>query len=306
MNERIPLQLYVLLAMLSVVWGCNWPILKIVLGEMAPMHFRSWCLGGGAVGLSLLALATRQSLAVPKGAWPALIAASLLNVGAGNICVAFGVPLLESGRAAILSFTFPVWGVIAGALIANEPLTRRRVVGVALGLAAVLVLIGDDLAALGRSPIGSSLMLGAAVGWAIGTAVMKRWPVRMPVLSYTAWQIGIPAIPIILIAAVNEQGSFNPFSLSLWPMLGVAYNVFICFVFCYWAWMKVATSLPVAVSSLGTLFVPVIGLISGALVLGERPHLSDYVALVLVVASMAVVLIPADVFSRRAKRAGAE
>lgn len=306
MSERIPLQLYLLLAMVSVVWGCNWPILKIVLGEMAPMHFRSWCLGGGAVGLSLLALAMRQSLAVPKGAWPALVASSLLSVGAWNLCVAFGVPLLESGRAAILSFTFPVWGVIAGALIANEPLTRRRVIGVVLGLVAVLVLIGDDLAALGRSPLGVSLMLAAAIGWALGTAVMKRWPVRMPVLSFTAWQIGIPAIPVVLIAAFNEQGSFNPLSLSLWPMLGVAYNVFICFVFCYWAWMKVATSLPVAVSTLGTLLVPVIGLMSGALVLGEQPQLSDYLALVLVVASMAVVLMPADVLSSRVQRAGAE
>ena len=305
MNERIPLQLYVLLAMLSVVWGCNWPILKVVLGEMAPMHFRSWCLGGGAVGLTLLALATRQSLSVPRGGWPSLIAASLLNVGAWNVCVAFGVPLLESGRAAILSFTFPVWGVIAGALIAHEPFTRRRVIGVILGLAATLVLIGDDLAALGRSPLGSALMLGAAIGWALGTAVMKRWPVRMPVLSYTAWQIGIPAVPIIFMAVLSEQGSFNPFALSLWPMLGLAYNVFICFVFCYWAWMKVATSLPVAVSSLGTLLVPVIGLISGAIALGERPHLSDYVALVLVVASLAVVLMPADVFRRRASAEGA-
>lgn len=299
MSDRIPLRLYVLLALISVFWGLNWPVLKIVLTEMAPLHFRAWCLGGGAAGLALLALAKRQSLAVPGGAWPILIGASLCNVGVWNVCIAFGAPLLESGRAAILAFTFPVWGVIVGAMIGNERLTRRSVIGVVLGAAAMLILIGSDIAALGRSPVGAMLMLGAALGWALGTVLMKRWPVRMPMLSYTAWQLFIPAVPVILLAAFAEEGSFNPFSLSLPPLLGVAYNVLLCFIFCYWAWMTVATALPVAVSSLGTLFVPVLGMVSGALVLGERPHASDYVALVLVMGSLAAVLLPPGVFSRR-------
>lgn len=301
MSERITLRLYVSLALISLFWGLNWPVLKVVLTEMGPLQFRTWCLAGGAVGLALLALANRQSLKVPKGAWPSLVVASLCNVGLWNVCIAYGVPLLEAGRASILAFTFPVWGVIAGALIANEPLTRRRLLGVALGLAAILLLIGSDLAALGRSPVGALLMLGAAVGWALGTALMKRYPVNMPMLAYTAWQLAIPAVPVVLLALWGGEGGFNPFALSLWPMLGVAYNVFICFIFCYWAWMKLAVALPIAVSTLGTLLVPVIGLLSSAVLLGERPHLADYFALVLVLAALAVVLLPPNVFSRNAK-----
>jgi drug/metabolite transporter (DMT)-like permease len=76
-------------------------------------------------------------------------------------------------------------------------------------------------------------------------------------------------------------------------MIGVLYNMFIAFGFCYWAFTKIAQAAPAGVSGLSTLMVPVVGVFSGALVLGETPRWTDYTALVLVVGSLATVLIPA-------------
>jgi drug/metabolite transporter (DMT)-like permease len=71
----------------------------------------------------------------------------------------------------------------------------------------------------------------------------------------------------------------------------VLYNMFVAFIFCYWAWTKIVQSMPVGVSSLATSLVPVVGVFSGAVVLGEVPRLADYAALVLVVGALATVLV---------------
>jgi drug/metabolite transporter (DMT)-like permease len=61
----------------------------------------------------------------------------------------------------------------------------------------------------------------------------------------------------------------------------------------HWAWIKIATSVPVGVFSLSMLVIPVVGVISGMLFLGERPSWAEYVALVLVLASLFTVVLPA-------------
>ena len=181
----------------------------------------------------------------------------------------------------------------------KEPFTKRRALGCALGGAGLLLLLGEEIQAVGRSPLGAILMIGAAVSWAIGTIMMKRWPVSLPVSTFTAWQLLISVPPIILFAIIFESGTFNPFALSLWPMLGVFYNVFVAFIFCQWAWMKIVLIAPVGVSSLSVMMTPVVGVFSGMLLLGETPHWQDYVALVLVVTSLATVLMPAKPITPR-------
>ena len=70
------------------------------------------------------------------------------------------------------------------------------------------------------------------------------------------------------------------------------YNAVVSFIFCNWAWMKIATIAPVSVSSISMLMIPIVGVFSGMMVLGERPQWTDFAALALVVAALAVVLMP--------------
>jgi drug/metabolite transporter (DMT)-like permease len=135
-------------------------------------------------------------------------------------------------------------------------------------------------------------MVGAAASWALGTVMIKRWPVSLPTSSFTGWQMLLALIPIGSLALLHEHGTFNPFALSAWPMFGVLYNLLVAFLFCYWAWMKIALVAPVGVSSLSVMMIPVVGVFSGMLVLGETPHWQDYAALILVVGALATVLLP--------------
>jgi len=292
-QQTFPLHLVWLLVGLTLGWGINWPIMKAVVVEMAPMHFRTLCLFFGAGGLVTVARMSGLPIRIPKGQWPQTIIIALVNTMGWSIFAVYGVQLMASGRAAILGYTMPVWSVIIATWLLKEPFTKRRALGCALGGAGLLLLLGEEIQAVGRSPLGAMLMIGAAVSWAIGTIMMKRWPVSLPVSTFTAWQLLISVPPIILFAITFESGTFNPFALSLWPMLGVFYNAFVVFIFCYWAWTKIALIAPVGVSSLSVMLTPVVGVFSGMLLLGETPHWQDYAALVLVVTSLATVMMPA-------------
>ena len=293
--QTFPPHLAWLLVGLTLGWGINWPVMKAVLFEMAPLHFRSLCLFCGAAGLFVIARLSGLPIRIPQGQWARTIAIALVNTMGWNILAIYGVQLLASGRAAILGYTMPVWSVIIATWLLKEPFTKRRALGCVLGGAGLLLLLGEEIQAVGRSPLGAILMVGAAVSWAIGIIMMKRWPVSLPASSFTAWQLVVSVLPIALFAIIFETGTFNPFALSLWPMLGVFYNVFVVFIFCYWAWTRIVLIAPVGVSSLSIMMTPVVGVFSGMLLLGEIPHWQDYAALVLVVSALATVLLPAPI-----------
>jgi drug/metabolite transporter (DMT)-like permease len=290
--QTFPRQLIWLLVALSFGWGLNWPIMKVVIREMAPMHFRTMCLVGGAAGLFGVAWASGLPIRVPAGQWPRLIATGLVNMVGWNVFAIYGVSLMASGRAAILGYTMPAWGVLLSAWLLGEPLTRRRLCGMGLGMAGMLVLMGSELSAVGRSPLGALCMITAAITWALATVMLKRWPVDLPTTSLTAWQMAIGLGPILGVALAVEAGPFHPFGLSFWPMLGALYNIVVAFIFSYWAWTKIALQAPVGVSSLAVMMVPVIGVFSSALVFREMPRWPDYLALLLVVGSLATVMLP--------------
>ena len=104
----LPPSIIALVVLLTLGWGSNWPVMKVVMTEMAPLHFRALCLIAGAAGLFAIAQANRLTIRVPKGSWPRLVAIAAFNVAAWNVLAVYGVTFMESGRAAILAYTFPV------------------------------------------------------------------------------------------------------------------------------------------------------------------------------------------------------
>ena len=298
---HLPQSILWLLALLTLCWGLNWPVVKTVLTVMSPLHFRSWGLAVGAVSLFAMARLGGLPIRVPRGAWGRLTVIAMFNVAAWNVLTAFGIPLMDSGRAAILAYTFPVFGALFSVWLLKERLTLRRGAGLVLGIAGLALLLGTELTAVGRSPLGALLLLGSAVSWALGTVVMKRSPVGLPTTSFAAWQLTISFAPVFLCAVLFERGGFSPLPLSLWPFLGFLFSVFVCSIFCYWAWFKIAAVAPATISSLSTLMIPVVGVFSGMLLLSERPQWTDYAALALVITALASVLIPPRVAPQAGK-----
>jgi drug/metabolite transporter (DMT)-like permease len=278
-----------LVAILSLGWGVNWPVMKFVVTEIPVLHFRMICLGGGALGLFLLARLARQPLDVPTGQWPRLLVIALFNTIAWNLCTGYAITMLPAGRASILGFTMPLWSVPLSMWLLRERPSPHRLAGLAAGIAGLALLVWDEANRLHGAPLGVALMLAAALAWAIGTLVIKLYPVELPPSSLTAWQLGLALPPIALAAFLFEpQGMPRP---SVEQGIGLAYVVLVAFVLCHWAWYKLVTLVSVTVSSISSMLVPVVGVLSGMWMLGEELRWQEITALVLVLGALASVLL---------------
>jgi drug/metabolite transporter (DMT)-like permease len=278
---------------LTLVWGCNWPILKLGITEMAPLTFRATTLPFAGLGLLAIARASGESIGIPRGAWPMVLALALLNITGWNGLVLFGLQQMPAGRSAILAYTMPVWATLISLLVLHEPLGKRKAFGLALGVAGMLVLLGDDLTAIKGSPFGALMILGAAIVWAFGTVLLRKYKPTIPQNTLTGWMMIVGWVPIAFAApALDPDWRHDLATLSNTAWFAIVYNIIFAGTIAHWAWFTLARTLPVAVSSLSSLPVPVVGVFAGMAVLGERPGAAEWVALGLVVAALVAVLWP--------------
>ena len=290
-QEHYPARLWWVLAGLTVVWGFNWTAMKVAISEIMPFTFRTLCLGAGSGLLFAFLRASGQPLAIPRSQWKRLVLIAFFSITCWNILVVFGLQHIPSGRAAILAYTMPAWAIPLSVLILGERITVRKLLGLALGMAGMALLVWDEFARLQGAPLGALLVLSAAFTWAIGTLLQKKYPVKAPLPAYTAWIMLLGGVPIYVGALLFED--FGRLSqVGPRPLLAVAYNILFAFAWGHWAWIKLATSMSVTVFSLSMLVIPVVGVFSGILFLGEQPGWPEYLALAFVLGSLATVVIP--------------
>jgi drug/metabolite transporter (DMT)-like permease len=275
-------------AVLTLVWGCNWPVLKMGVAEIAPLTFRSLTLPFSALGLLLVAHLSRESIRIPRALWGKLAVLALFNISGWNGLVLFGVQQLPAGRSAILAYTMPIWGVLFSLALLDEPLSKRRMAGVALGMLGLGILLVDDVRNFQRAPTAALLILGSAIAWAFGTVLLRKWKLPLPPNALSGWLMLLGWVPLGFLAPFFATEPLRMPSANGW--FAILYNVFLAGTLAHWAWFTLARTLPVAVSSMSSLPVPVVGVFAGMVVLGERPGPSEWIALALVVAALVAVL----------------
>jgi drug/metabolite transporter (DMT)-like permease len=290
-TRRVPASGFFLVAILTLVWGWNWPVLKLGVTELAPLTFRGATLPFAAIGLLLAARLSGDSIRIPREHWGKVLALALFNISAWNGLILFGVQQMPAGRSAILAYTMPVWTVLFGIALLHEPLSRRKITGLVLGMLGMAVLLGEDVRHITRSPMGTLFIVAAAISWAFGTVLLRRWKPPLPQNTLTGWMMLIGWLPIAVGVPLFDPHPLSSLAhMSGGAWFAVLYNIFLAGTVAHWAWFTMARTLPVAVSSLSSLPVPVVGVLSGILFLGERPGPSEYIALALVLASLGAVL----------------
>ena len=289
---------YLMLASLGLFWGLNWPGMKIALAELPVWWFRSLSVGAGAIGLLLIAAAAGQRVRPARGDLVPLFVCSAFNILGWHILTAYGVSMMAAGRASIIAFTMPVWASLLAAAILGEAITRWKVMGLFLGLAGLAILIGPDLAALGAAPLGALFMLGASISWAAGTVLFKKLDISIPVASAIGWQLAIGTVVITGFAVALEP--VPDLTALSWKAIGaLAYLFALPMIYCQWAYFSVVRIFPAAIAAIGTLAVPVVGVFSSALLLGEPVRANDLAALLLIFAALFVVLVAPALFARK-------
>jgi len=279
-----------LLATLTVTWGLNWPMMKLAVQEVPPWTFRALCVTVGGGALLALTRLTGGAATVPLSRLPALMLVGLFNITAWHLFSAYALLYTGGGRAAIIGYTMPIWASLLSVIVLNERVGARQLLALALGMAGLALLLGQDFGEVEATPLGALLMLGAALGWATGTVLIKRfsWG-SMPIMALTGWQLLIGGIPIVIGWWLWEPVP-DLAALSLPSAIGLAYAVLVAMIFCQTTYFKIVTLVPANVAAMAVMGVPVVGVLSSAWILGEPIGPIEIAALVLVVGGLFVLI----------------
>lgn len=278
----------VLLSLLILSWGLNWPIMKLGVRDFPPLTFRILSMIGGIAVIWLAARLQGEPIGIPGGKLGTVIKLAIPNMFIWHTMVIIGVKLLSSGRAAILGYTMPMWAALSGLLFFGDRLDRKGMIGIALAMAGAGLLLSSEFTNMSGQPVGTVCVLIAAAGWGFGTVLMKRTHLEMPTISLTLWMLIFTTAGMSVLAFLFERDQWH------WPNLiscaAIAYNAAIIFGFAHVVWFRLARTLPPIASSLSVMFIPVIGTFAGAWVLGETPQWQDYVAMLAILGAMSTVM----------------
>ena len=280
-----------LLVALTLIWGVNWPILKMGVMGYPPLTFRSLSMWLGLPFLGLLLYALKAPFRVPRAQWRELLVLTTTNMFVWYVLMILAVQNLSSGRAAILGYTMPIFSAVIGVIWFGASMRRRAWLGILAATLGVILLLWHELTALTGKPLGVVLGLTGAAFWALGTQQIRHTRMTVPTLTILFWMTAMSTVLISVLAWVFERPQWGPPPDLTW--VSIVYNAFGVFVFAQAIWLTMARDLPPLASTLSVMFIPVLGVFSGAVLLREPLYWQDWTAIVLIVVAIASVLWPA-------------
>src|SRR5574343_1902811 len=289
MHKLSPRQ-WIVLVLLTIVWGINWPIMKAGVTGFPPLTFRMMCLWLGTPVLGLALLAMRVPFRIPREHWRELLVLAVFNMFIWHALIIIAVQSLSSGRSAILGYTMPMFSAVLGALFFGNRLPGRAWAGVGAATLGVVLLLWHEITNLSGRPLGVLLALVAASTWALGTQLLRRTKMPVPTLAISFWMTVLTTVVMTVLAVVFEQDRWVAPSSTTWG--SILFHAVLVFGFAQTAWFYLARSLPPVASTLSVMLIPAVGVFSGALWLGEVLHWQDWAAVGLMVLSIAAVLWP--------------
>jgi drug/metabolite transporter (DMT)-like permease len=283
-------QQLILLVLLTIVWGINWPIMKFGVTGFPPLTFRTICMWIGLPVLGLFLWWRRVPFRIPREHWPELAWLTVFNMLFWHTLAILAIQTLSSGRAAILGYTMPVFSALVGSWWFGQRLAGRAWGGVAAAALGVTLLLWHELTQLSGKPMGVVMMLVAAATWALGTQMLRRTRIPQSTLTISFWLTALTTIWMTVLSLAFEREAWVWPTPAIW--WAIVYNALGVFAFAQVAWLSLARDLPPIASTLSVMFIPVLGVFSGAWWLGEVLHWQDWAAVVLVMVAIASVLWP--------------
>ena len=277
-----------LLGLVIALWGSNWPIMKVGLTDMPPLTFAAARLSLATFALFVIA---PRRLQVPRARdIPVVLSVGLLQLFVFMLCMYLALMAVPAGRSAILAYTTPIWVVPMATLWLGEQMTRAKALAFAIGLAGVGVLFNPAAIDWGSAEVllGNGLLLVAAAAWAITIVHVRgrRWEATP--YQLLPWQMLLGTLATVCVAVIFEGNAVIHWTPRL--IIILLYNGILASAFCSWAFNEVARTLPATTTSLGSLGVPVVGLLASAAWLGEPLELSTVMGLLLILSAVALLV----------------
>src|SRR6185312_423367 len=277
-----------LVVLLGICWGLNWVAARIILEALHPWQLRAVGVSLGAATLFAAAALSGAKLSIARRNWSKVLISGFFNVAAFGVGSAYAQVYGTTSRAVVIAYSMPIWATLLARVVLKERLTPIRIGALALCAAGLAILI-FPLARNGL-PFGALIALCCAWSWAAGTIYLKVAKLDAPMVVIAAWQVLVGAA-MLVIGMLYFEGLPNLLALPPRFVLWFGYNGLIGMGLAYYLWFVVIDRLPTTTASLGSLLVPVVGVIGSAVLLGEWPDFYDAVGFALIFAAAACVLL---------------
>ena len=279
---------WLLLGLLSILWGGSFFFNGVVLKELPP--FTLVFLRVALATLMLLPLLWFYRIRFPAGlsGWKPFVAIGLFNNVLPFSLIVVGQTYIPSGLASILNATTPLFTVAVMTAAGEEKLQARRIAGVVVGLIGVIVLQSDGFMLERGQGLGILLCLTAALSYGVSALVARRLPSDVPPLGAATFQMLVSTAMMIVVAGVVERPWRLPVpgATTWFAVIGLAA---LSTALAYIVFFQILRTSGATNVMLVTLLIPVTAILLGVLVLGETISLREIVGALVIGSALLLI-----------------
>ena len=271
------------LVVLGPIWGYGWVATKVALGYSQPLTFAALRVVLSALVLFLVLIVTRRSLRPPPLGYTTIIGLLQTTAFVGLVIVALHSG--SAGKVAVLTYTMPFWLLLLAWAFLGESLHGVQWLAVILSFAGLVLVVAPWQI---QGVTSSVLTVAGGLAWAASALVVKLMQRKhhVDVISLTTWQMTIGALPLVLVAVLTYSGGPEWTAGFVW---GLAYNVIFANAIAWVLWLYALRTLSAGAAGLGTLAIPVVGVVAAWLQLGEVPTLVEGIGMALIVGALGIL-----------------
>lgn len=261
--------LWLLIILITVIWGYGWVIMKASLHYMGPFTFTAFRFSVGSLTLLLIVWLMKLGLP-PKEYWKHLVIVGLLQTAAVFLLVMYALRFVDAGKSSVLLYSMPMWSSLLAVKYLGEKLTPKKTVGLFTGMVGLLTILGWDIW-MGQSlqlVVGEILIITAAIAWAIANVYYRLHLQPLPKLQSSAFQMTFGTIGILIAASLMEFQ--EPVDLNVQSIYYILFIGILASALCFTVWYLILSLIDMVTATLATLLVPVFGLLFSGLLLGEE------------------------------------
>ncbi|TMJ09038.1 MAG: DMT family transporter [Bacillati bacterium ANGP1] len=254
---------------LVVIWGVNFPIVKIAFREMTPMVFNALRFGSATVLLLAVSWRTREPLP-PRAAWPGLVGLGIIGHAIYQISFINGLALTTAGNSALILSMVPLFIAALTSLLRIDRVAPRTWIGIVFAFVGLLLLItGRGGLHLGMATLaGDILTLFCSLCWAMYTVFSRPLLKTMSPLQLTTLTMAAGA-PALLVASIPQllQQPWAAISWQAWAAL--AYSTVLAVAVGYVVWYASVQAVGGPRTAIYSNLIPIVALLASWLLLGE-------------------------------------
>jgi drug/metabolite transporter (DMT)-like permease len=285
---------------LCVVWGSTWFFIKTGLADLPPITFASARFIVAVIVVFGIIILKKIPLPDTKKQWKLLALTGFLQFSLNYSCVFWSEQYISSGLAAVLQATIPAFGLIAAWIhLPNERITGLKIAAICIGIIGVAIIFAEQLQV--NSLLGFigclAIVLGAAAA-AEASVLTKAFGSEIHPASLVFGQMlcGIP--PMILYSLLTE-GNPLKFHWSNSTVATVFYLAIVGTILTFWLYYWLLKKIESTKAMMISLITPLIAVIVGSLMLGEKLPLTTFIGGSLILSSVGLVVFKRKTLSAK-------